>query len=265
MKRNPWLTALALIIPAMIGCSLKQAVSTAFPSALNIEESPLKSAPASDPLVFIPEQGTQDELWAKHQQLRDLPIPNNATLYDGMPAFSVSFGNEDLVGLETYTIADGTQGRHQKVTIQVIKEDQLILSIDAGDISPIQNLRGLWTYPDHWVMEVAHVSTGSATNETPLEPSGEILVDGRSVNQSNGYDQAFGFQLLQGKPFYFFQQNRKIGISYDGGETHLDYDQILHYQCCSAAELNPRVAPDMLSFFAQRLGKWYFVEIGFFE
>jgi hypothetical protein len=99
----------------------------------------------------------------------------------------------------------------------------------------------------------------------PLEPSGEIFLNGKSLSNSNGYDQAFGFQLMKGKPFYFLQQNGKIGISFDGEQNRLDYDQIPHYQCCSAAELNPRIAPNVVSFFAQRQGKWYYVEIGVFE
>jgi len=263
--RNLSFAILALTILVVSGCSSKQAAPATSLSGLTTKEYPLKFAPATDPLSFTPEQGSQDEILAKHQQERGLPVPDNSMLFDGQPAFSVQAGNEDLVAFETYTNSVTDQSALQKVKVQVLKGRQLILSIDAGDVSPISNLRGLWTFSDHWAIEVAHVSLIPGSNETPLEPSGEIFLDGKSLNKSNGYDQAFGFQLMKGKPFYFFQQNGKIGISYDGKQTRLDYDQIPHYQCCSAAELNPKIAPNMLSLFARRQGKWYYVEIGIFE
>ena len=264
-ERNLSFVILVVTILIVSGCSSKQAVPTTSLSELTIEEYPLKFAPATDPLSFTLEQGSQDEILAKHQQERDLPVPNNSLLYKGQPAFSVQVGNENLVAFESYTNTVTGQGTFQRVTVQGLKDSQMIFTTAAGDVSPINNLRGLWTYSDHWVIEVAHVTLVPVSNETPLEPSGEIFLDGMSLNDSNGYDQTFGFQLVKGKPFYFFQQNGKIGISFDGEQSRLDYDQILHYQCCSAAELNPRIAPNMVSFFAQRLGKWYYVEIGVFE
>jgi len=232
---------------------------------LTIEEYPLKGAPTADPLTFIPEESSQNEILAKHQQERDLPVPNNSMLFDGQPAYSVKVGNEELVAFESFTNTVTDQGMLQKITVQVLKDRQPIFSDDAGDASPINNLRGLWAYSDHWVIEIAHITLNPISNESPLEPVGEIFQDGVSLKDSNGYDQAFGFQLIKGKPFYFFQQNDKIRISYDGEQIPPEYDQINHYQCCSDAELNPRVAPNMVSFFAQRQGKWYYVEIGVFE
>lgn len=264
-ERNLSFVIPVLIILVVNGCSSKQVAPTTSLSELTIKEYPLKFAPTIDPLSFTLEQGSQDEILAKHQQERDLPVPDNSVLLKGQPAFSVQVGNENFVAFESYTNTITNQGTFQKVAVQVLKDSQVIFTTDAGDISPINNLRGLWTYSDHWLIEVAHVTLAPVSNETPLEPSGEIFLDGRSLNDSNGYDQAFGFQLMKGKPFYFFQQNGKTGISFDGEQNHLDYDQIPHYQCCSAAELNPRIAPNMVSFFAQRQGKWYYVEIGVFE
>ncbi len=232
---------------------------------LTIEEHPLKFEPTTDPLTFVPEQGSQAELLAKHQQERELPVPDNSMLFEGQPAFSVQTGDEDLVAVETYNKTVENQTASQKVTVQVLKGEKLILSIEAGDISPINNLRGLWAYSDHWVVEVAHVTLAPDSNETPLEPNGEIFIDGKSLNETYGYDQSFGFQLIHGIPFYFFQQNGNIGISYNGEQIQLEYDQIPHYQCCSASALNPKSAPNMVSFFAQRQGTWYYVEIGVFE
>jgi hypothetical protein len=93
-------------------------------------------------------------------------------------------------------------------------------------------------------------------------PSGQVILDGVSLNQRYGYQESFGFQLLRGKPFYFFRKDGKIGAAYDGQAIPLGYDSIPHYGCCSAGELNPRRSGNMLWFFAERDGAWYYVEIG---
>jgi hypothetical protein len=71
--------------------------------------------------------------------------------------------------------------------------------------------------------------------------------------------------MMRGKPFYFFQEEGQIGFVYDGQEYFLGYTQIPHEACCSGAELNPISAENMVAFYAQRDGKWYYVEIGVFE
>jgi len=94
---------------------------------------------------------------------------------------------------------------------------------------------------------------------------GDIIVDGVSLNQQKGYLETFGFQLMNGKPFFFFKKSGHIGISYNGKEISLEYTQIPHYWCCSGAVFNPEIAENMVSFFAQRNETWYYVGIGVFE
>jgi len=245
-------------------CISKQEQITS-PSRLTIEEYPLQYAPIADPLSFIPKQGSPDEILAKHQQERDVPSPDNSILYNGQPAFSIQLGDEKIIAFESYESSVTSQGTPQTVTVQVLKNDMVIYNADAGDVSPISNLRGLWTYSDHWVIEIAYVKLDPASNDSPLEPVGQIIQDGESLNDRYGYEQAFGFQLINDKPFFFFQQNGKTGISYDGEQFLMDFDQIPHYQCCSDAVLNPRTGLNMVSFFAQRQGTWYYVEAGVFK
>jgi len=252
----------AVLFPS--GCISKQEQAT-FPSDLTIEEYLLRDAPTADPFSFIPEQGSQEGILAKHQQERDVPSPDNSILFDGQPAFSTQLGNEKIIAFESYDSSAANQGASQTVTVQVLKNDQVIFTADAGDISPINNLRGLWTYSDHWVIEIAYVKLDLASNDSPLEPVGQIIQDGELLNDRYGYEKAFGFQLIKDKPFFFFQQNGKIGISYDGEQIPMDFDQIPHYQCCSDAALNPRFGLNMVSFFAQRQGTWYYVETGVFK
>ena len=57
----------------------------------------------------------------------------------------------------------------------------------------------------------------------------------------------------------------RIGIVENGHEVPLDYDQVPHYGCCNAGALNPRIARNMIAFFARRGERWYHVEIEAFE
>ena len=65
------------------------------------------------------------------------------------------------------------------------------------------------------------------------------------------YEEAFGFQILSGTPFFFFQKEGKIGFSYNEQETMLSYDEVPHFNCCSESVLNPIAALEMVAFFAR--------------
>jgi hypothetical protein len=158
-----------------------------------------------------------------------------------------------------------SSGVFEKVTVEVSRDGRAIYSIPAGDGSPINTLQGLWYFSDHWVLEIAHVDQHISGNEISLDSFGQVVEDGVILNDRYGYQEAFGYQLMNGKPFYFFKQDGRIGISYDSQEIPLGYDTIPHYGCCSAAAANPRHAHKMVAFFAQRSRKWYYVEIGVYK
>ncbi len=130
-----------------------------------------------------------------------------------------------------------------------------IYKIDAGHASPISALRGIWAYDNHWVLE-----TNYYTDDTPFH--GKISQDGILLNDANGYEEAFNFQIINGRPFYFSKQNGLIDAWFDGQLIPLGYDEIPHYSCCSAAEYNPRMWKNMVAFFGIRGKEWYFVQIG---
>ena len=130
-----------------------------------------------------------------------------------------------------------------------------IYKIDAGHGSPISALRGIWSYDDHWVLE-----TNYYTDETPF--NGRISQDGILLNDANGYEEAFNFQTVNGRPFYFFKKDGSIDAWYDGQIIPLGYEKIPHYSCCSEAELNPRMWKNMVAFFGIRGKEWYVVQIG---
>jgi hypothetical protein len=142
-------------------------------------------------------------------------------------------------------------------TVELFEDDQSLFKVDAGLPSPALPLQSLWTYGDHWVLEILYAE------EEIWE--GRIFQDGQLLNETLDYQEAFGFQLLAEKPFYFFQREDGLGYSYDGVETELPYDQILHYGCCSASTLNPIPAKNMVAFYALTGEGWFYVELGDFQ
>jgi hypothetical protein len=261
----PVITLMAILF-CVAGCNPVKDLPSALPPELSVEEHPLQSAPTMEPLSFVPKQGTQEEVLAKHQDKRELPVEINMTSFNGQLGFGVQLGNDVLVAQETFETTPMELGMLQEVTAHVFKNGEEIYAIPAGESSPVNNLRGLWAYADHWVMEVAFVDLDVPNpNETPLEAIGKIIRDGEVLNDLYGYEEAFGFQLMDGKPFYFFKRAGQINFSYDGNDFPLGYTQIPHYLCCSAGSLNPRMAPTMVAFFAQQGENWYYVEIGVFK
>jgi hypothetical protein len=153
-----------------------------------------------------------------------------------------------------------------KVSVEVLKDGKVIYAAPAGDNSPLDAVRGLWIYAGHWAVEYAYVTS---TKVNPLEINlnkvGQVVQDGVLINQRDGLQEAFGFQLLKDQPFYFFKKNDQIQVAYAGENLPLAYDDIPHYGCCSAAALNPIRANNMVAFFARRNTSWYYVEMGRYD
>lgn len=115
------------------------------------------------------------------------------------------------------------------------------------DWPPASNpVKGLWSWQGHWLLEV----------------SGRLIQDGMDLNRELGYDEIFGYRLLDGKPCYFFSQGGRVGISYDGVTLPQQYEKVRHYECCSGAAYNPGGNDSMAWFFGLRDGDWYYVEMG---
>ncbi len=263
----------SLIVVAWLcltGCAASPVVSaptpTTLPPGLSIEEYVLEAGPQVEPLSFTPRDATQAEVLSKHQAERDTHFPDWTYSHgewvargdDQLKARAVETGAEYLEnGQSVYqTVA---------ITIEVSRQDTVIHSVPLSPTGAIPPIWGLWAYADHWALEVAHVTLiKTPPNIIDSIEFGEIIQDGVALNPHNGYEESFGFQLLNGKPFYFFKKQGRLGISYDGQAIDLGYSDILYHGCCSAGALNPQSAENMVAFFTQRAGVWYYVEIGVF-
>jgi hypothetical protein len=231
-----------------------------FPSGLSIEEHPLAKAPEIEPLVILPlEALTQTQLVEKHMNEWVKPLSPHEYYSIGGGDVWVMQGKDKLEAVWA-PMGNG------KVIAQVTRNGKIIFSIPINPPAVGSPLRVLSVYDNHWVFEVAKEKTSTAANTQPVDSffSGEIFIDGQSLDQLHGYDESFGFQTIQGRPFYFYKRDGKTGISYDGQEIALGYDGVWHYGCCSGGELNPRMAQAMIGFFAWRGKQWYYTEIGVF-
>jgi hypothetical protein len=170
----------------------------------------------------------------------------------GLPP-PVFVNDEVLTATQTYS--DTTSGSNGQAIVSL--DNREIFTTSIGSPSPVSALRGLWSDGNTWTLEVAR-TRGDSNN---FQVIGEIYQDGISLNLKFGFQSTFGYQILGDKPFYFYQKNDQIGISYDGQEIPLGFEEIPHYNCCSGAELNPRQYTSLVDLFARKGQAWYFVEI----
>jgi hypothetical protein len=130
-------------------------------------------------------------------------------------------------------------------TIQVVRGDEVLYTVQVEP--QVDNpVRGLWAWDGHWVLEV----------------DGQVIIDGQSLNQELGYDEIFGWTLLDGNPFYFFSQGGQVHLSYAGETLPYSYEDVIHDRCCEPAAFNARYNEDMVWFHALRDGTWHYVEAG---
>ena len=102
-----------------------------------------------------------------------------------------------------------------------------------------------------------------------LQIDDQVIVGGQSVGRSlreTGYARSFGWQTLGGKPYFLFQKDEDspYGVSYDGEELPLQYDEIVYWTCIEKrpiAVANPLGSEKMATFFARNEGMWHFVKV----
>lgn len=147
---------------------------------------------------------------------------------------------DDLVSIEASANGQDWLVRHG---------DQAVYTVHNKPIGPANPLKGLWSWNGHWVLEV----------------DGQVIVDGRSLNEELGYQEIFAWQLVNGQPFYFFGKGGRIGVSYAGQTLPPRYDEVIHYQCCEPAAFNVAGNGIMVWGYALRNGIWDYVEMGVYR
>jgi len=131
-------------------------------------------------------------------------------------------------------------------TYQVTLDGQPVYTGTATMLGAYHPLRSLTSWDNRWVLEV----------------DDHLIIEGQDLGQTRGYDSVFGFTLLHGQPFCFFQQGDTAYISYAGQTLPYTYTKVIHNQCCEAALFNIAANGDMIWFHALKDGVWYYVEAG---
>lgn len=233
--------------------ALTAACSPASPAGdeFTLEEHALRRAPAAEPHLFEPLQGTMSSVLESHASQRAYVRPDESILLEGRHAIRVTSKSGSMTAIEGFDPVSSSSW------VTVSRNGQEIYRVDTGMPSPIPALRGFWALGDQWFLETAYV--------TAENYGGRLSRDGELLQPLQGPDEAFDFQPLNDKPFYFVAESGTVDLSYDGRTIATSYDEVPHYQCCSASVLNPLHAQDMLAFFARRGATWYYVEAGFFK
>ena len=135
------------------------------------------------------------------------------------------------------------------ITYQVEVGDRAVYTGTAVNYGAYMPLRSFTAWDDHWVLAV----------------DDQLIMDGQDMGQKLGYAAAFEFALIGDQPFYFFEQDCLVRMSYGGKTLPNTYESVVHNRCCEAAIYNVKAGPDTVWFHALREGVWYFVEAGVYD
>lgn len=249
-----------IILPILLLTNCAPTTPATAPSTLTLEEYPIDNY-SIEPLQIMPSGGlTEEQVFGRREQEWKHGLPENEYYGLGYGDLWTVFGNGKLEKHRVLLDENSLLGM-----VSITRDGEPFFSTPEFALPPtMAETRVLTTYDNHWVLEIAKYDKTASAETVDLSVIGEIFIDGQSLNQLFGYDDAFGFQTIHGRPFYFFRRSGKVNISYDGHEIQTNYDLVRHYLCCSAGELNPKIAQNIVGFFAWRNETQYYVEAGYF-
>lgn len=229
-------------------------------AGVTIEENKIIGPIELDMLKFVPEHGTQEEVMDRHESEKQPCYQlNKIKTIDFSPALYPTNGGQAYKA-STFLIGENETAQ---IWIRVEKDGMKILEEQVGYPTVTETLRGLWIDSDgSWVLEIAPGYLTGSGDDIRREVVGRLYQNGELLNEKYGYEEMFGYQLLDDKPFYFYKMDGLIRLSYDGQDLPINYDEIPHYGCCSSAVLNPVAAPNWVGFFGRRGDIWYYTEVG---
>jgi hypothetical protein len=138
-------------------------------SGLNVDTYKLEGPPSTEPLVFVPVSGySQEQILTIHEEDRKLQFSDNIFFDEMNFGMKTEFDDRMLIAREEHTIStEADPGSPASVVIEVMLDDEVIYSTDAGDMSPLTPLQGLWSYNQNWVLEYANVTITYSETENP--------------------------------------------------------------------------------------------------
>ncbi len=242
-------------------------LSISMPDGITIHEYMLEEDSPLDWNSFEPVGTTRAEVLAPHDAGRGEPLMPSMMSLDQQPE---NWPNEMLHGPVPFRGAALTaaeyrryDGTFHRVLGKVLLGETVLLEVPEEHAALDRMFRALDATETDWYVEVGHqvvLDFGLGPNFCLL---GDVVQNGESLSERYGYREAYGFQLLSGKPFYFINWDGHLGFSFDGRVSWLGFDEIPRY----AEEYGGAVSPtqqweNAAAFFARRGDHWYYVEIG---
>ncbi len=131
--------------------------------------------------------------------------------------------------------------------LQVRRNDEVVFRFTTLPFGPFGGpMRGLWQEGDSWLLELADV----------------FIRDGEILNKTYSYEAMFTYRQIKEQPFYFYQQDGQIFISYAGQTLSQPYQQVIHKPaCCSAGMVNMTFGYEGLAFYGLQDGFWVYTII----
>lgn len=178
--------------------------------------------------------------------------------FEGRMAGRISSGLESFG--EDFEIRS-TNNDNQSWTIEILKSGEQVYITDVASLSDVSGLVAAWAYNGHWAIEFIPLDSENRSMT-------DIVIDGQSICDMNNYQTAFGFQTIDGRPFYFFKKDDIYGVSYNMADVMLEdqaYDEILYHNFWIAFDPDPAAYEHGVRFWAKAGDEEYFnVLIGLF-
>lgn len=196
----------------------------------------------TDNLILEEYQGSPDIQWEK-----------SGCVYDDRDR--VNTKEIQLQNSTTISINPMGNGREKIIVFKEMRkvyETEISTYIYSGLIEA-------WEYDNHWVIEVV---ANNADSMPPINDKIDIIRDGVSLKLENGYKEVFAFQVLAGKPFYFFKkEDDTMGINYNDKEIMVDYDDVRYSNPHPGLDGGIVQYQNMVDFAAAKNGVWHVVVI----
>lgn len=121
---------------------------------------------------------------------------------------------------------------------------------------------GIVCYLGDWYLPIrTSVDIDPDPDVTDIVYSDRTIRTSQNYDQTKGYLRSFGYSIIERKLFYFFQTENGYGISINGQDYDLGFDDIPFGYIGAYSELDPFYADDMITFFGHRGDHWVYVEI----
>ncbi len=121
---------------------------------------------------------------------------------------------------------------------------------------------GIVCYGGDWYLPIrVSVDIDPNPDVTDVIYTDRTIRSQQNYDKERGYIRSFGYSIIDGKLFYFYQNENGYGISIDKQDYDLGFDDIPFGYIGAYSEMDPFYADDMITFFGHRGNQWVYVEL----